>query len=491
VVSWYPDGNHLLLNGGDLWKISTWDFSLRKLWAGHADGAALSPDGEHIAVGAEGHELWLMGGDGEEPRKILAVGAQEFLYGIAWSPTGQRLAYIRSHESQSRAASEAVIETCDLTGGSRTVVLSDPHLLNEDGEAGIAWLPDGRIIYSNNSTTAESDLWAIGAKPATGQRTGDPTRVAGWKNFALLDPQASADGKRLIAGRERTEAGVYIGDLTIGNKAFNPRRFTLDDWYDYVTAWTNDSRAIIFSSKRNGRWAIFEQKLDAPSPESLIAGPESYSYPKLSSQGTLLYTVRTATSPNAFRLMSSPEQGGARLTLMTGEYTYACSSSSSPSSSCVVAEIKDQQLIFSRLDPLRGKAEEMGRVAGYQSPEPRWDLSPDGTRIAIIDPAAEKGEIKILRLADRQVTVLPVRDWKWQFLSVISWAADGKGMFVQAQNSLSFVLISIDANGNSRVLQQLPAGSAWIPNIVPSPDGRSLALTKRTYLEDVMLLENF
>ncbi len=488
VVSWYPDGNHLLLNGGDLWKISTWDFSLRKLWSGLAEDTALSPDGSHIAVAAEGRELWLMGGDGEEPRKILVVGAQEFLYGIAWSPTGQRLAYVRIHENESRTG-EAVIETCDLTGGSRTIVLSDPSLLNEDGEAGIAWLPDGRVIYSKNFTTAESDLWAIRAEPATGQRTGAPTRVAGWKNFSALDPQASADGKRLIAARERTEAGVYIGELTLGNKAFNPRRLTLDDWYDYVTAWTKDSKAVIFSSKRNGRWAIFVQKLDAPSPESLIAGTESYTYAILSSQGTLLYTVKAASSPPVFRLMSSPEQGGARSTLMTGEYTYACGSS--PSSSCVVAEIKDQQLIFSHLDPLRGKAEEIGRLAGYQSPSPRWDLSPDGSRITIVDPAEGKGEVKILRLADRQVTVLPVRGWKWQFLSTISWAADGKGMFAQAQDFISIALLSIDENGNPRVLQQLPAGSAWIPDIVPSPDGRSLALTKRTYLEDVMLVENF
>ncbi len=488
VVSWFPDGNHLLLNGGDLWKVSTWDFSLRKLWAGVAGNVALSPDGLHIVVAAEDRELWLMGGEGEEPRKILAVGAQEFLYGIAWSPTGQRLAYIRSHDSPSER-SDAVIETCDLTGGSRTVVLSDPDLLNEDGEAGIAWLPDGRILYSKNSTTAESDLWAIRAEPASGQRTGPPTRVAGWKNFTALDPQASSDGKRLIAARARIEAGVYLGNLAIGNKAFNPRRFTLDDWYDYITAWTKDSKAILFSSKRNGRWAIFEQRLDASSPKSLIAGPESYTSPILSGQGTLLYTVKSGSSPPTFRLVSSPENGGARSTLMTGRYTYACASS--PSSSCVVAEIKDQQLIFSHLDPLRGKAEEIGRVAGYQSSDPRWDLSPDGTRIAIIDPSEEKGEVKILRLADRQVTVLPIRDWKWQFLSVISWAADGKGMFAQAQNSLSVALISIDANGNQRILQQVPAGSTWIADIVPSPDGRSLALTKRTYLEDVMLVENF
>jgi hypothetical protein len=37
----------------------------------------------------------------------------------------------------------------------------------------------------------------------------------------------------------------------------------------------------------------------------------------------------------------------------------------------------------------------------------------------------------------------------------------------------------------------MPAGLAWIASIVPSPDGKRLAFTKRVYLTDVMLLENF
>lgn len=108
-----------------------------------------------------------------------------------------------------------------------------------------------------------------------------------------------------------------------------------------------------------------------------------------------------------------------------------------------------------------------------------------------MDPGEEKGEVRILSVADRKVTALPIRGWKWLFLSIIAWAADGKTLFAQAQNSFSVVLISIDTNGNPRVLQEMPAGSAWISGIVPSPDGRSLAITKRSYTDDVMLLENF
>ncbi len=191
--------------------------------------------------------------------------------------------------------------------------------------------------------------------------------------------------------------------------------------------------------------------------------------------------------------MSMPEQGGASTTLMHivyGDYYYKCGSSP-PSSSCVVSELKDGHLIFFHLDPLKGKGEEVARIDGYQSPDARWDLSPDGARIAIVDPTIEgKGEIRILNLADRRVNVLSVRNWKWDEVILISWAADGKGWFVYALSAHSpDALVSIDGNGNLTVLQEIPAGN--IMTLVPSPDGKRLAFTKRMFVDDVMLLENF
>jgi serine/threonine protein kinase len=192
-VDWYPDGNHLLLWGADgigLWKMSTWDFSLRKLWGGLASEAALSPDGSHIAFIKDLRAVWLIGADGEEPHEVLASDAEVILSGIAWSPTSQRLAYTRYLSSASNP--EVTIETCDLAGGARSVVLSDAHLDVGDGMSGIAWLPDGRIIYSIYSGDTESNLWAriadpSIADPSTGKQGGDAKRLAGWKNFEALD----------------------------------------------------------------------------------------------------------------------------------------------------------------------------------------------------------------------------------------------------------------------------------------------------------------
>ncbi len=182
VVDWFPDGSHLLLTSGssDLWKMSTWDSSLRKLWSGNIfSPAAVSPDGSRIALVKDGREVWLMGADGEEPHKILATDLPDGLLGPAWSPSGQRLAYIRQQGTVGKY--DDTIETCDLAGSATTVVLSDPHVTNSDAAYGLVWPPDGRIIYSTYSPDgSDSGLWAIRADPSTGKQSGGATRLAGF-----------------------------------------------------------------------------------------------------------------------------------------------------------------------------------------------------------------------------------------------------------------------------------------------------------------------
>ncbi len=491
VDDWFPDGNQLLLetdlNGGGLWKVSTWDFSMRKLWSGPASWA--TANGSYIAFVKDDREIWLMGVDGEEPHKILAVDAQELASALAFSPTGQRLAYIRGG---TLAKPKATLETIDLAGGARTVVLSDTHLLNfSSGLDGIAWLPDGRILYGNHSGDAESTLWEIRTDPGTGRPSSAQSRVVGWKDFQADGPMASADGKRLVVGRRRTEDTIYVGDLAAGNKAYTPHRVLQDDWSSAVTGWTQDSKAVLFHSQRNGKWAVFKEDIGGKTPETLISGADSYFRPRLSAGGTLLYTATASTrvwdpGDSTIRLMSTPLQGGPRSTLMMGRYEYKCSFSLS--SSCVASDLKNAQLTFFYLDPAKGRGEEIASIVGYKGGQPRWDLSPDGSKIAIVDDGDQRGEIRILSLADRRISTLQVPNRP--HLQHISWAADGKSLFA-VEFDLSVSLLSVDANGTARVLYEIPENAGWISSIIPSPDGKRLAFTKRMTASDVMLLENF
>jgi serine/threonine protein kinase len=495
-LDWFPDGNYLLVCGrgkrSGFWKLSLGDGASRKLTnssCGVDSPAAVSPDGSHVAYQKTplAAEIWLMGANGEEPRRIAEF--EGFLGGLTWSPGGRRLAYVRTGGRYQRA--EARIETCDLQGGLRTLVLSEPKLLNANGPSDVFWLPDGRILYRLPDPLSYSDytLWALATNPESGEPTGAPARLTNGIPQAYSF-QASANGERLIYRSDRTHDGIYLGNLEFGTKAFNPRRLTPDEWDSYPSDWTRDSKAMLVGSIRSGRSVILKQRIEEQPPGILLSGAESYRNPTLSPTGDRLLYTTSATADRqdpSKRLVSMPLKGGDRSVLLAGDYTYHCGTV--PSARCVLAEVQAQQLVFSILDPVEGKGAEIQRVAAHAAAY--WSLSPDGTKIAIAYPGESAGEVRILTLADHKVVILALQGWKWVSVQSVAWSADGSHLFATAYTGTFFVIFFTDLHGNLQVLTEVPEGEAWISNLVASPDGHYLAYMKRTSESNVMMFEHF
>ena len=498
-VDWFPDGIQLLVSGGGqhpgLWKMSVGDGTVRKLAESFqmAPFAAVSPDGSHIAYQKDdpSHEIWLMGANGEEPHRIAEFDPGDMIVQPGWSPGGQRLVYIRYRNEHDKQ--DVVIETCDLQGSHRTLVLSEPRLTDPPAGPEVFWLPDGRILYllPDPSPYTDSSFWSISTDPESGKPVGPPKPLANVAPDAN-DFRASADGKRFTYVSKSSSDAIYLGNLELGAKAFNPRRFTLDEWNSYPSDWTRDGKAVLYYSIRGGKSVVLKQQIDQRSPEILLSGGESYRWPAFSSSGDrLLYTMSATADrhdPSA-RLMSIPLDGGAGSVLLErGHYTYHCGSI--PSARCVVSEVQGQQLVFSILDPVEGKGAEIQRVEIPTKEELLWSLSPDGNKIAIAYPEAG-GEVRILTLADRKSVALALQGWKWDQMQSVAWSADGDHLFGTAASAASFPLLFIDLRGNLQVLAEAPMGEAWLYNPVASPDGRYLAYLKRTFDSNVMMLEHF
>jgi Tol biopolymer transport system component len=147
-------------------------------------------------------------------------------------------------------------------------------------EEDFCWLADGRLIYSlaEESTqispiavTPEANLWEIKVDNGSGQPAGRPRRITNWTDFSLTVPNASAEGKRLVFSRVSGQTDVYIGDLEPGKiRLTPPRRLTLNERNDMPTAWTPDSKAVLFHSDRSGTWQIYRQALDQDSAEPFV-----------------------------------------------------------------------------------------------------------------------------------------------------------------------------------------------------------------------------
>ena len=181
---WLPDSVHLIVSWFDdpksgppsLWKISFLGGTPRKL-ANEGSSARISPDGSTIAflAGAwDDEQIWLVGSDGANARKIIDGGRESF-GAVAWAPDAKRFAYVRATSQTGAEHPGKQIEIYDLLSGHSEVVFSDPGL----GDA-VAWTNTGRLIYSLGELEpnhADSNLWSIQLRPDSRPAFGAPTRI--------------------------------------------------------------------------------------------------------------------------------------------------------------------------------------------------------------------------------------------------------------------------------------------------------------------------
>jgi len=313
--SWFPDGTQLLADTAgagahhSMWTVSILGQSPRELREG-ASGYEVSPDGRRIVfspgvVPEEFREIWVMGIDGDNPQKVLALREHEWLSNVHWSPDGQRLAYLKGQHTETTPSAAGIagrssIETCDLKGANLTVVVPYSDLWLSD----FCWLPDGRIVYSRRESLDSNDdnLWQISINGHAGAPAGNPKRVTQWAGSSLGNPEAlgmthgalyaSADGKRLTFLKTTHQWQLYSGELAAGGERMNPpRRLTNDESNNVATAWTPDSKAVLFHSDRNGIGGIFKQGINQDTAEPVVTGPRRVTLPRLSSDGAwILYT---------------------------------------------------------------------------------------------------------------------------------------------------------------------------------------------------------
>jgi serine/threonine protein kinase/Tol biopolymer transport system component len=271
-VSWFPDNEKLLLsvtseaNRVAIWLVSIRGGTPRKIRS-HCEQAAVSPDGSLIALACErGYEIWLVGPNGENPRRLLAREGEQY-NALSWSPTGQHLAYFRLKKGESSGS----IETVSLDGQAKRSVFSASGIVVNDQPYLLHWLPDGRMIFVLHEGSSDN-LWEIMTDPQSGEALGQARRITNWDGLQAINLSASRDGRRLVVGKAHRRGNVYLGELKAEGSLGSVKRLTISDSDDFPTAWALDGKSILFSSNRTGRDQVYRQSLDQERPQPLSRG---------------------------------------------------------------------------------------------------------------------------------------------------------------------------------------------------------------------------
>jgi serine/threonine protein kinase len=493
-LSWFRDGTKLAAVGpGEssestgIWAISILGRAPRKLRE-DAGRASVSPDGSHIAYirGRAESEIWLMDGNGENPRKLLQGAHRERFLQVQWSPAGDRIATLKSRPEGDNPGE--VIEMVSPTGGAGSTILSAA------GVRSFCWSSDGRIIYSMEEpppNNRDTNLWEFRVDSSAAKAIGSPRRITNWAGLSLSDMSLSADSRHLVLVNAGNRSDLYVAALDGRGGLGAPRRLTLEGRSNIPSTWTPDGQTLFFYSDRNGIWNIFRQSLNERNARDFVVGPGEQTEPRLSPDASwVLYWHHVEkggqTSASA-RLLRVPISGGVP-ELVVEASRGAMVRCALGRLTCVLSESDEAtgKLVFSTVDPLQVRKSELVRLETDPAGSPAWDLSPDGSTVAIVDLDEHQDSIRVVQLRNGSSHVIALGGS--EHLSGISWAADGKGWFVTSSSVRGATIFSVSSNGG---VSKLWTTSSLLGAPLASPDGKNLAFTISTFNSNAWVVENF
>jgi Tol biopolymer transport system component/DNA-binding winged helix-turn-helix (wHTH) protein len=257
-------------------------------YAGEQTQPAFAPDGKQIAfvwISEEGtsRRIYIKTIGSEAVRQLTSDADEQF--SPVWSPDGKQVAYL------SRSKSGLGLYIADAAAKAPPRKLLIPQEPSHWEQGALSWSPDGKIlIYPDhqgsqpNSSIFQVDLATLNARSIS-------SPPPGWEGD--LNPAYSPNGKWIAFTRasETAVRDIYWMSTTDGQV----HQLTHDRMNIDSLAWTSDSAAIIFSSNRGGKYALWKMGLGDKQPERLPVGTEDAYQPSVGPKlGQLAYTQGSA-----------------------------------------------------------------------------------------------------------------------------------------------------------------------------------------------------
>lgn len=446
----------------------------------------MSPDGSRIAFrrldltydGFFGREEWVMRSDGTDQVKVAADKSDGSEVGApTWSPDGKRIAYLRSSWAYNMSTNS--IEVNEWQNARAETLVSDRRLI-----VALHWLPDGRLIYALSGHG--SSLWTVTLQQS-GKDSELPRRIATTGHGWISRISGSADGKALIFLRANSSPNVYIGTLAEdGTKLLAHRRLTLDESVSLAWSWTPDSKAVLFVSDRNGTPEMFKQAVDQSLAESLMVSAGQLSGIRVAPNGSeILYisTPKAASSATPSSIFAIPTDGGTPRLVLKDVRIWNVQCARLPSTLCLYSVTKENTEETYRFDVKSGKSTDPPQI----DPPIDWSLSPDGSQLAVIVRRPNQGTIQLRSTSTGKTRDLVVKGWSG--LMGGDWSADGRSLFTTSHlHEGDSTLLNVTLDGRASMLLH---SRNEVFSAIPSPDGRSLAITEDSGAKNVWQIENF
>jgi Tol biopolymer transport system component/DNA-binding winged helix-turn-helix (wHTH) protein len=431
-------------------------------YPGSEGQAAFSPDGNQIAFvwngpRADNKDIYVKILGTSTPLRLTTDSAEDV--GPAWSPDGRFIAFTRLSTSGNS------IDIVPAIGGPerRLYTMTDPTSWEYGG---LTWTNDGKhlIFPDRSSYDSPSTLFSLALDTLTRTRVTAPP--ASWDGD--WTPVMSPDGTRIafIRSPEGSVRDVYVMDAAGGA----PTRLTLDGKLVVGLTWTADSQDVVFSSNREGEFALWKVPPTGGTIERVPVGEENSYSPAISHKGNLLaYSHGTGK----WDIVRVDLKSSARKVL-TDQLLSSNEQDSAPEFSPDGTHIAFQSWRSGSQEIWICSSDGSGPVqltsfGGALTGSPHW--SPDGRQIAF--DSRPDGRAHIFLATPDGGVPRPLTSGSYSDI-VPSWSPDGKTIYFGSNRSGGYQIWKIAATGGTP--QQLTTQGGMIA--LASPDGQWVYYSK-------------
>lgn len=273
---------------------------------------ALSPDGQLVAFAWQGpdqsgygdpadFDIWVQSLDTGEPTRLTDHPDQERF--PVWSPDGSSLVFARASMTDRRCGLYRAL----VSGGTARRLLDCPP-----GIQSLAASPDATtLVVSASDEPGKPPSLAL-----LSLEDGQLRPLTRTPEGALGDhrPAVSPDGQWIAF--ERRENAYRHRLMVVGIDGDDERPLTADAWGQMRgVVWSADSRSVLFSSNRTGRFLLWRAALAGGAPTRMPINDDWVTQPGLSRHGhRLIYrTFRDVVGLHALSLSSPGVAAGEPL----------------------------------------------------------------------------------------------------------------------------------------------------------------------------------
>ncbi|HEV7474538.1 MAG TPA: protein kinase [Pyrinomonadaceae bacterium] len=466
---------------GTLYQVPVLGGSPRRVMSGVTSPVTFSPDGRQFAfVRPLSPESFLMiaNSDGTGERTVATRKLPDyfsFVGGAAWSPDGKTIAVGAGSFSGNQAAT---IVAVPAGGGSETKFTSQ----NWVSVSRLLWLNDGSGLVAAavpELVSAGTQLWHVSYPQGEVRRITNDLNAYGTSSLGL-----TADSKTLVTVQAEKSAQVWAGTTAVVNEQTS--QVTNGKFDGDSLAWTPDGR-ILYTAPSGEQSDVWIVNVDGTASKQLTSDAYTEGLGCVSPDGR--FAVFSSNRTGNFNLWKLEIANGEQTQLSHGAENDSQPICSADGQSVLFRSLRQGKSTYWKVDFSGGSPEQLSDKSALWAA-----VSPDGNLLALryVDEQTKVNKIAVLPFAGGE----PIKtlDVSVSFRDVgLGWTADSRSIIyaeargVGESSADNIWSVSIDG-GTPKQLTKFTSGLIFAFQV--SRDSKQIALSRGSQTDDVILLRD-